>query len=491
MSLEGSCASKDCVPADPQVWAELESRMAALGKGELSEEDSTNILHSLLEHVESARTSLLDGSALLPETLARLTVIARTIRNACAHAALSAEQARLFGAALLPILLKSSEATASAASLPFLKAGLQFLANLSSADASSAWDLLTPDALCTFLRCSDPLVLTCATMIISNCITKLPSAAETLVSEPWLPVAAQLLDSLDHVSAAEEHDRTDTDFFYLAIEAVIDRGHLQALFNGLAGHAPMTADRYKLVLLRAMSGLLLLEGHRPFPPAAIAFVAERIQLLAFVAGDAEWWAVPASQGPAAVLAAATSLLAKLTVSDREVATALLTGGTLDVAIELLKKIRIFQRPFRATGTVQKIYGSAAPTRGSEIPANAAPLPPSCSMLARELVRLIANMAALGPDAQDRIYTLEGMQALLDCCAIDDVNPFIKEWAIFAIHNACAGHERNQSVLASLQRSSTTVVNADELAEMGFEVETDPDTGKLVVRNKAPPRPQDD
>ncbi len=40
--------------------------------------------------------------------------------------------------------------------------------------------------------------------------------------------------------------------------------------------------------------------------------------------------------------------------------------------------------------------------------------------------------------------------ILECCQIDDENPFLKEVSVFAIRNLCAGHSANQALIDELQ-----------------------------------------
>ncbi|KAM5172471.1 ataxin-10 [Mantella aurantiaca] len=95
-----------------------------------------------------------------------------------------------------------------------------------------------------------------------------------------------------------------------------------------------------------------------------------------------------------------------------------------------------------------------------------------------LVRLIANLCYKSKENQDKIYQLEGIPLILDNCSIDDNNPFLNQWAVYAIRNLTEHNERNQGVIANLERHG--LADASVLERMGLEVEER--DGKLVLRS---------
>ncbi|XP_046388721.1 ataxin-10 isoform X2 [Ischnura elegans] len=86
---------------------------------------------------------------------------------------------------------------------------------------------------------------------------------------------------------------------------------------------------------------------------------------------------------------------------------------------------------------------------------------------RNLVRLIGNMAWKNKTVQNKVLELECVPLILDCCNIDERNPFITQWAIMAIHNLCDGNVEVQEVIWSLKREG--VINPDFLKEMGLRL----------------------
>ncbi|XP_038068691.1 ataxin-10-like [Patiria miniata] len=96
---------------------------------------------------------------------------------------------------------------------------------------------------------------------------------------------------------------------------------------------------------------------------------------------------------------------------------------------------------------------------------------------RDLVRLIGNMCHSHTANQDKVRELHGIPVILEQCNIDDSNPFISQWAIFAIRNLCDGNLQNQAVIAEM--SNQGVVNNDQLEQYGFQAECR--EGKMYYR----------
>ncbi|KAI9357961.1 spinocerebellar ataxia type 10 protein domain-containing protein [Zopfochytrium polystomum] len=72
------------------------------------------------------------------------------------------------------------------------------------------------------------------------------------------------------------------------------------------------------------------------------------------------------------------------------------------------------------------------------------------MLKVDVVKVIANLCYRCMEAQDELRERGALQAVLNNCNIDDTNPFIKEWSIFAIRNLCENNPTNQALVAGLQ-----------------------------------------
>lgn len=103
-------------------------------------------------------------------------------------------------------------------------------------------------------------------------------------------------------------------------------------------------------------------------------------------------------------------------------------------------------------------------------------------LKAEVVRTLGNLAFLHPSFQTEVGSLGGVELVMNQCRLDDKNPFLREWAVFALRNLLQGHAANQKIVEDLKVQA--VANPDELSAAGIDANVDPLTGKVRVRNTA-------
>ncbi|XP_073253068.1 ataxin-10-like [Porites lutea] len=97
---------------------------------------------------------------------------------------------------------------------------------------------------------------------------------------------------------------------------------------------------------------------------------------------------------------------------------------------------------------------------------------------RDLVRVIGNMCYQHTANQNKVRELEGIPLLLDHCNVDDHNPFICQWAIFAIRNILENNKENQDIVSSMDPRG--IADTSRLRQFGVEaVELDGGRIKLV------------
>ncbi|XP_021949359.2 ataxin-10 [Folsomia candida] len=71
-----------------------------------------------------------------------------------------------------------------------------------------------------------------------------------------------------------------------------------------------------------------------------------------------------------------------------------------------------------------------------------------------LIRLTANLIYRNFANQEMVREMEVLPVILDSCNIDARNPFITQWAVLAIRNACEGNTANQELVRSVQQIDT-------------------------------------
>ncbi|XP_072566389.1 ataxin-10 isoform X1 [Paramormyrops kingsleyae] len=94
-----------------------------------------------------------------------------------------------------------------------------------------------------------------------------------------------------------------------------------------------------------------------------------------------------------------------------------------------------------------------------------------------LVRLIGNLCHINAENQNKVRELDGIPLILDNCSIDSNNPFISQWAVFAIRILLENNQENQAVVQALERRG--VASDSALRDMGFRLEER--DGRLLLK----------
>ncbi|XP_063099780.1 ataxin-10 isoform X2 [Cavia porcellus] len=89
-------------------------------------------------------------------------------------------------------------------------------------------------------------------------------------------------------------------------------------------------------------------------------------------------------------------------------------------------------------------------------------------------------------AEDEVNELDGIPLILDSCSIDDSNPFLTQWVVYAIRNLTEDNSQNQDLIAKLEDQG--LADASLLKKMGFEVEKRGE--KLILKSTCDPPPHD-
>ncbi|XP_037245342.1 ataxin-10 isoform X1 [Falco rusticolus] len=95
-----------------------------------------------------------------------------------------------------------------------------------------------------------------------------------------------------------------------------------------------------------------------------------------------------------------------------------------------------------------------------------------------LIRLIGNLCYKNKENQDKVYELDGIPLILDNCSMDSNNPFVNQWAVYAIRNLTEQNERNQELIAQMEEKG--LADNSALERMGLEIEKRDD--KLILRS---------
>ncbi|KAJ3855487.1 spinocerebellar ataxia type 10 protein domain-containing protein [Lentinula lateritia] len=132
-------------------------------------------------------------------------------------------------------------------------------------------------------------------------------------------------------------------------------------------------------------------------------------------------------------------------------------GLVENLVELL---RLLDRFLPRINFGKPVVTSAGPTveqtKRKETPAPSAQAPtpapgnPGFNFLKRDLVRLLGILCNEDRAVQDRLRKCGGIEVVLNLCVIDERNPYLREHAIFALHNLLKDNPANQAVVEEIQ-----------------------------------------
>ncbi|XP_051885969.1 ataxin-10 isoform X2 [Pristis pectinata] len=96
-----------------------------------------------------------------------------------------------------------------------------------------------------------------------------------------------------------------------------------------------------------------------------------------------------------------------------------------------------------------------------------------------LIHLIGNLCYNNKENQEKVRHLGGIPLILDNCNIDDNNPFVSQWAVFAIRILTEQNAENQEVISQMVHQG--IADNAVLNSMGLRVEEQ--NGKLYIKSQ--------
>ncbi|KAK7056232.1 hypothetical protein VNI00_002784 [Paramarasmius palmivorus] len=93
--------------------------------------------------------------------------------------------------------------------------------------------------------------------------------------------------------------------------------------------------------------------------------------------------------------------------------------------------------------------ASAPTEAQPSPSTAAGSA-GFSYLKRDLVRLLGILSHENKAVQDRVRNCGGIEVVMNLCVIDERNPYLREHAIFTLHNLLKDNPANQAVVDEIK-----------------------------------------
>ncbi|XP_070709798.1 ataxin-10 [Pempheris klunzingeri] len=330
-----------------------------------------------------------------------------------------------------------------------LRCGIQFLGNLAVGNQEckdDIWLLSFPNVLLQLLSVDDEKAVNYASMVLHTCLDE--AKVEELAEPQNIQLALRVMElcriqpDLDWtVLIAAQH--------FLKSSALVE-----SMYSGMSHQERVTLLELLFAQLREED-----TDECGVPPSVARFLASSFQ-----------------KGCGAVL----TLACGSTSSDEVLQEALTVISLLDVLCEMTSDLRQFMflqnhpdllvttvellEQVHAIGKASKNIFSASQSFSSF--SGEGDSSPVISFKAH-LIRLIGNLCHSNTDNQNKVRELEGIPLILDNCSIDSNNPFISQWAIFAIRNLLEHNTQNQELVAALERRGTADYSA--LKELGLQV----------------------
>ncbi|KIM82958.1 hypothetical protein PILCRDRAFT_69997 [Piloderma croceum F 1598] len=90
---------------------------------------------------------------------------------------------------------------------------------------------------------------------------------------------------------------------------------------------------------------------------------------------------------------------------------------------------------------------------AQIPRGAITDPTGFSYLKRDLVRLLGILCQGTREVQDRVRLCGGIPVVMNLCVVDERNPYLREHAVFTLHNLLEDNVENQAIVESIKPTS--------------------------------------
>uniref|UniRef100_A0A3P8T601 Ataxin-10 n=1 Tax=Amphiprion percula TaxID=161767 RepID=A0A3P8T601_AMPPE len=425
----------------------------------VEEEVFSSLLKILTRLCEELQAASSDGEDLQSFTL-QLQLTAecfRAQRNSCVQSTRNQTLLRELGfidvSLKLLNLLRPLNVESTDAIFEPLRCGIQFLGNLAVGNQmckDDIWQLSFPDLLLQLLSVEDEKTVNYTSMVLHTCLDE--TKVEDLSNPQNIQLALRVMELCN--------TQPDLDWTVLIATQHFLRSSalVESMYSGMSHHERVTLLELLFAQLREEES-----EECGVPPSVARFLASSFQ-----------------QGCGAVLTLATGSAS----SDEVLQEALTVISLLDVLCEMTSDNKQFMflqdhpdlvvttvellEQVHAIGKASKNIFSAAQSFSSFGPdADSSSHSPVISFKAH-LIRLIGNLCHGNTSNQDKVRELEGIPLILDNCNIDSNNPFISQWAIFAIRNLLERNTQNQKLVATLERRGTADYSA--LRELGFLVE---------------------
>ncbi|KAF4593301.1 hypothetical protein EYR38_009015 [Pleurotus pulmonarius] len=127
------------------------------------------------------------------------------------------------------------------------------------------------------------------------------------------------------------------------------------------------------------------------------------------------------------------------------------NGFVETLIETLRLLDIFLPRINFGRPVSR---NEPPTAAANVASSGAHQAQGFSYLKRDLVRLLGILCHSTRSVQDRVRKCGGIEVVMNLCVVDERNPYLREHAIFTLHNLLENNPENQQLVDGIKPMGT-------------------------------------
>nr|XP_033808635.1 ataxin-10 isoform X2 [Geotrypetes seraphini] len=343
-------------------------------------------------------------------------------------------------------------------SLAAFRCGLQYLGNMAAGNRDSRnriWKCTFPDFFLTCLNHLDGKVITYGAMLFFTCLDV--EKVIELQQVKNLPVAQSVVSTYRKLPESEWLFLTITDHFLKCPELVED------IYAKLSNQERITL--LDVILAKISERDPVNSEETLIPLKLVEFLASCFKetckdVLKLASGTST------DDEESLIVIRLLDVLCEMTCNAKHLEWLQNCPLLLETVIDILQLAHFAGKQnknvFTASHSVSKMEEVSHPAVGFKA----------------HLIRLIANLCYEHKDNQEKVFHLDGIPLILDNCSIDDNNPFLNQWAVYAIRNLTKQNEKNQEVIAKMERQG--LADYSVLKSMGLQVEER--DGKLLLKS---------
>lgn len=128
------------------------------------------------------------------------------------------------------------------------------------------------------------------------------------------------------------------------------------------------------------------------------------------------------------------------------------NGLVETLIETLRLLDKFLPRINFGRPVSR--NESSPTAAANVASSGTHQAQGFSYLKRDLVRLLGILCHSTRSVQDRVRKCGGIEVVMNLCVVDERNPYLREHAIFTLHNLLENNPENQQLVDGIKPMGT-------------------------------------